>query len=526
MTSDEYDSSREKQSANTTPTPCDDAAVGARHWYLMLLAALLPVVALVVLFTLEVPLGKPGKFVYLYSPIVSHRLASLPNAIFIAAFLAGGVWLALSERRGRRRVGVGLVMVACIAGAAWAYFAPPQFRSQHFFNMQSPSHDGAFLTEAFHVREVGVRNYLRSFPQRAQTPPEEMRGTRVISNPPGMTLIAVGTISVPEHSPWLRQALQRVGAEDGLPDGTARLVTASTGFALALLLLWLLAAPCLYGVGRAFFPLSAAAVFTIVCLFSPMTLLFAPGKDTAQLFTVALPLWLWLVAWRRSASWTAALAGGAFGLACLVSLVHVWIALVVLLASALSTPVSQWPRFARQVGLPAVLGAGVIVGALLLAGLNVFAAGWAATRAQAEITRGPDAMPFVWQLLGIPLFLLFAGPALWCAGLWLPRSRLRDPDARFGLYLLTGALIVMVATIGFTNVETPRLWIPFTPLLLLGAALQLSWLRRPNRWAAVLLATLVFLQFATAAVQWSLMDMREAETRLLRTGDHPARLFE
>jgi hypothetical protein len=56
--------------------------------------------------------------------------------------------------------------------------------------------------------------------------------------------------------------------------------------------------------------------------------------------------------------------------------------------------------------------------------------------------------------------------------------------------------------------------------------LQLSWLRRPNRQAAALLATLVFLQFAAAAAQWSLMDMREAETRLLQTGDHPARLFE
>jgi hypothetical protein len=177
-------------------------------------------------------------------------------------------------------------------------------------------------------------------------------------------------------------------------------------------------------------------------------------------------------------------------------------------------------------GLPAIAGAIVIFGAVaVLGGLNVLAAFWAVARAQAEVTRGAGAMPLAWQTLGVPLFLLFAGLALWFVVLSLPRQRLRDADARFGLFLLTGSAVVMLATVGFTNVETPRLWIPFTPLLLLGGALQLPLFRSPSRSTAALLAVLVFAQFAASAVQWSLMDARETETRLLEQADGGARLF-
>ena len=84
----------------------------------------------------------------------------------------------------------------------------------------------------------------------------------------------------------------------------------------------------------------------------------------------------------------------------------------------------------------------------------------------------------------------------------------------------------MIATVGFTNVETPRLWIPFTPLLLLGGALQLSAFRQPGRKAAVLLAVLVFAQFAVSAAQWSLMDARETEMRLLEQPEGGPRFFD
>lgn len=509
------------------PTLTLPVEINAHDGRMLAPAALFPLLVTILLFNLDVPLGKPGQFAYPYSPIATQRIAALPDALVLAALLAAGVGLTFSGRRWRRRAGLLLVMLGGIAVAGWAYFAPPQFRSQQFFNMQSPSHDGAFLTEAFHVRQVGVRNYLCNFPQRAQTPPEEMRGTRVISNPPAATLLGVGTIGLLEASPRLTRWLRAVGVDEDLPPKEDWLVTVSTGFALALLLLWLLAGPFLYGSGRLFFAPPAAAGLAVVCLFSPMTLLFAPGKDAAQLFTVALPLWLWLLAWRRQRSWAAALAGGAFVLACLVSLVHVWIAAIILVATALSTPGGHRRRLLLGTCAPAFVGALIVAGALaLLGGVDFFACASSAARAQAEITRGDNAMPFVWQTLGVPLFLLFAGPALWSVGFWLPRQRLRDRDARLGLYLMAGAAVVMLATIGFTNVETPRLWIPFTPLLLLGAALQLPLFRRPDKRTAVLLATLVFVQIGVAAAQWSLMDAREAEMRLLQRDQSEPRFFE
>ena len=491
------------------------------------LVALLLVLVAIVLFKLDVPLGRPGQFTYPYSPIATQRITALPDALVLAALLAAGIGLVCAARRWLRLAGFLLAVVAGVALAGWVYFAPPQFRSQQFFNMQSPSHDGAFLTEAFHARRVGLQEYLQGFPERARTPPDEMRGTRVISNPPATTLLAAGTIGLLEASPRLAGWLRAVGVNEQLPPREEWLVTASAGFSLLLLLLWLLAGLPLYAAGRLFLSPPAAAAIAVVCLFSPPTLLFAPGKDPAQLLTVALPLWLWLLAWRRHRPWAAALAGVLFTLACLVSLVHVWIGVIVFVATALRTPAGRRRRFVLGICTPALAGALAVVGGLaLLAGTNFLACAWAAARAQAEITRGADAMPLVWQALGLPLFLLFVGPALWSVGLWLLRRRLRDGDARFGLCLIAGAAGIMLATIGFTNVETPRLWIPFAPLLLLGAALQLPLFRRPGERAAVLLAALVFVQIGVAAVQWSLMDMREAETRLLERGPSGPRMFE
>ena len=92
----------------------------------------------------------------------------------------------------------------------------------------------------------------------------------------------------------------------------------------------------------------------------------------------------------------------------------------------------------------------------------------------------------------------------------------QSPDRdRLSWWLLAAA--VMLVTIGFTNMETPRLWIPFMPLLLLGAALQLRVFRDTGGQARLLLAVLVLVQTACSATQWSFLDAREAETRLSTT---------
>jgi hypothetical protein len=283
--------------------------------------------------------------------------------------------------------------------------------------------------------------------------------------------------------------------------------------------LWVLAGPVLYGLARFFMEPATAVTYAICCVFTPATLLLTPGKDPAQLLTVAVPLLLWLWATRRDRVLPAALAGLVLPLVCLASLVHIWVAAIVLTATWLAA--SQRMRFLLRSVVPGVIGAAVsILGLYLLCDANLVAIVVAVAHAQNEVTRGPAAMPLAWQLLGIPLFLLFVGPAWWATTAWtaLPRLGLRslaDHDRRLGVYLLTATVIVLLATLGFTNAETPRLWIPFTPLLLLGTLLQLGPLRRPERRGVRLLVLLVAVQIITAALQWSLMDMREAETRLV-----------
>ncbi|MCK4341505.1 MAG: hypothetical protein KAY37_07275 [Phycisphaerae bacterium] len=489
-----------------------------RFWYILLAAAVVPLLAVGLLFRLEVPLGCPGRFVYLYSPFSALRLRMVPIAVLIAIVLGLGTWL-VSAGTARRRVGLVLITLGAAALAVWTYFAPPIHFMQHFFNVHSMSHDGAFAIEALHVQSVP--DYLRAFPQHARTPPERMRGTRVISNPPGATLLAVGGERLLRAWPQLVELANRPHAHEEPPAEIRRSTAVGLVFFWTLIVLWLAAGPVLYLAGRLLLPPVVAATYSVCCVLSPATLLFTPGKDPAQLLTVAVPLYFWLLACRRGHVWAAVLAGVAFIPACLVSLVHIWIAAIVVPASLLSVrgSAAKLRRVLLRVFLPTVTAALFCgLGLYFLCDFDLLATARAVAQSQAEVTRGPDAMPLAWQLLGVPLFLLLAGPAWWAVMLWLgvagdEGGRTRDSDARFGRYLLIGSAAIMLATIGFTNLETPRLWIPFVPLLLLGGLSQLALLRRPARRSAILLAVLVFAQITFSALQWSLMDMREAETR-------------
>ena len=509
-----------------------DGEPPARALFLLVLAALGPLTVLVVLEQLAVPLGCPGRFVYLYSPFGALRLVAALPALALGVLLA----LAVLRTAGTQRAGVGLALAA-IAGAGltvWAYRAPPQHVGQHILNAHSPSHDGAFAVEAWSV--TAVRPYLRDFAARAQTPPEQMRGTRVISNPPGATLLAVAVARLLAAAPALREAAL-AGIRDELVPQTHDSVALGLAYFWALTVLWAAAAPVLYAVGRQFWPPPTALVFAVGAWAGPAPLLFTPGKDPAQLLTVAVPLLLWMTAvrGRGGVAWAAAaLAGTTAVLGCVASLVHVWVAVIVLVAGARAIGAAGRRHFGH-IAL-AACGGGALAVVLLaaLADLNLPAVLASVARAQARVTRGPDAMPLAWQALGVPLFLLLAGAGFWSAALWAVGARDGRPPlpahdkterpeagsigldrARFGRGLVGLTALVLVATVGFTNIETPRLWIPFMPLLLLGLLLQPAWLQAPRPRATRLLALLVLLHVAAAALQWSRLDVREAELRLV-----------
>ncbi|MBK9127443.1 MAG: hypothetical protein IPM13_06545 [Phycisphaerales bacterium] len=512
------------------------ACVPPRNW--LLFAAAGPIVALALLRAGDVPLGKPGTFVYPYSPVAGLRAGPALVGVILSAAVAASIVLVGSAAPWRRRAGWVLATVGWTVISAWTYFAPPGHYNQHVFNATSPSHDGAFVREALSIEDVP--EYLRGFPDRTRTPIARMRGTRVVSNPPGTTLLAVAANSALAHLPVLGNAAaapfdRSIQAPEVDRAALRPAIRLGIAFFWLLTALWALSAPLYYALGRLHFDAPIALAFALGVVFCGPLLLFSPGKDAAQLLTVVVPLLLWLLATRPGASaedarrtpgarWAVALAAGAtFILATLVSLVHAWVALVVLTASGVTAlRMSKLRSLLIAALLPASVGAAAAILLCGTVGLDYFATCAAVAEAQARVTRGTAAMPTVWQALGIPLFILFAGPALWVMLGWSCRSGGAathvEGRALFGDVLLSGSAAVMVATVGFTNAETPRLWIPFIPLLLLGAMLRIDALRpgtrAVSRPALSFVALLVFAQLVTGWLQWSQMDMRESETRI------------
>lgn len=486
--------------------------------------ALAPIIVLVLLRMMEIPLGWTGKFTYRYSPWYLLRLLNAVTLVIPAALFAVGVVLVSDVRRARRFGGHALCLAGLIATCVWIWFAPPTHLFQHVLNFFSPSHDGAFVVEAFTFENA--KEYLAAFPQRAATPPATMKGTRVISNPPGTTLLAYGVRRLLEHQSWLGQSFDQYLINAGVEQPLIRRQMA-VGIVLAWVLLGLTCAGavCLYAVVARCLPSSTAWMVTIVSVTSPAMLLFSPGKDPAQLLTVALPLLCWLAALQRGGVLLGLLAGGAFGVGLLTGLVHVWIASIVLGATVLAATPDDRGRIWRLCVLALVGLIVFAVAARFAALIDLIAISRAVAAAQSRVTRGPDAMSWFAQTLGLLLFPLFAGaalPAFACVA-WRhsPQASIAAPGAPIAQraawagWLLVLTIIVMLATIGFTNVETPRLWIPFATLLTLGAALRIPTLRDPSPAMIRQLAVLIFIHVISSAVIWSMMDMREAEMRLL-----------
>ncbi len=494
-------------------------AEGPRFIPILVLAAIVPLTALILFYRFDVPLGCPGRFVYRYSDFVPNRLLATAVAVLLALLPATGVWLLGARSALQRMGGMALVCIGTLLLGIWSYYAPPAHITQHIFNAFSPSHDGAFVIESQMVDSVP--EYLAAFPERTRTPPSERLGTRVISNPPGATLLAVGIDRLAQRSPAMRNYMLDPIRDELMPE-LERMTVVGLWLFVTLTVMWIAAGPVLYAVARLWLPPMWAAAYAVVTLISPMTLMFTPGKDPAQLLTTAVPLLLWLLAWRRGWAWAGGLAGATFVIALSASLVHLWVAAIVGIVTVLSVGSERagWWRLALRCALPVTAGA-VIMGVTLASvfGLNLLVILPAVARAQATVTRGPEAMPFGWQLVGIPLFILFAGAVFWALALltWRRRQAV-EPNIRsereVGGRFLIVTVIVLLLTAGFTNLETPRLWIPFMPLLLLGGFLLLHTSPGWERTARSMLAVLVSLQVTAGALQWSLMDPREAEYRI------------
>src|SRR6185437_5387025 len=134
---------------------------------------------------LKVRLGQ-GYFAYRYSPVRDLRTPRALIGIVIGLIACGAVWCL--ARCDRRRVGIALLFSTFVLWGAWSFWAPPQPMTQQMFNLTSPSTDGAFVAQS----EAGIPlpAYLRAFDDNLSLTVKAMNGTRVLSNPPGMTIVA------------------------------------------------------------------------------------------------------------------------------------------------------------------------------------------------------------------------------------------------------------------------------------------------------------------------------------------------
>ena len=93
---------------------------------------------------------------------------------------------------------------------------------------------------------------------------------------------------------------------------------------------------------------------------------------------------------------------------------------------------------------------------------------------------------------------------------------MRGDASNPGKALLVCTIVVMTYTYFFANNnETPRLWIPFVPMLLLGMALRREAFFQDTLASRKLCLWLIGLQLVVTILHWSLLDVRESEYRLI-----------
>ena len=492
-----------------TPTALQPAETKA------LTVGLLPLLALLILYAAQIPLGQPH-FVLRYTAMLPDRMGRAAIGLAIGMIGLGALNYSLSGSARLRRTAQCSAIIMFGVLILWTFYAPPGYAAQHSFNMLSPSHDGAFAVEARSVESV--REYVSStFYDRMNQTPDDMRGRRLLSNPPGLTVISIMLNRLVEGSPGLRAMLVSGFGLEALDDAQQQSAFASS-MLLALLMtaIWGGSLAFAYPLCRFWLPPAASAVIACSAVFNPSSLNYTPGKDCMQLFSLLAIIFFWMHAYLRQRRLSGVLAGVAATLALLVGLIHVWIAAVIMVSTLWhafrNRSTNPWLRSCL---IPFAVG-GLCTSLALYAALgwNVFLSTYRVGLRYNEIQLPIITEPFYWTLVGLPLFLLFVGPCFWVQAVAVRRDQ-RDGPAAWGGALLASTIAVMAYSYFFANnSETPRLWIPFIPLLQLGLSLRRSPFRCDDPQSRKFCIKLLALQLFVTWAQWALMDVRESEWRL------------
>ena len=467
------------------------------------------------MFLLDIPLGERGRMEYRYSLYPEYRfLQAMQLILAIGACALVIILLARKRTRWAQPSALLLFTISLSWMCAWTWYAPPKPAVYHGMNLYSPSHDGAFVFEA---EQAGpIAQYLRDFPRLLQRSPEQMLGTRVLSNPPGTTLLVRGVQTLWPFDPDRPGLIDRLLLDSGDRPHVLRLQALRMRVSIVLTALWGISGLFAYLLGRLFLSCAGAVVFCLLVTFNPATVHFSPGKDPMQLLTINAMLWAWFAGYRRDRPELSLLAGMVLVVGLVFGLVHFWIALAAHSATlwiALRQQQSPWHTFRRH-SLPAIAGCLlVVVVAYLAIGWNIPATLLAVAQRFAQIQHTIRYSRPLWFVIGLPLFVLFLSPTV-VAMPFLRRRRWRARGPGTPILGSTVAVMLLTYLIGVTY-ELPRLWIAFLPLLTLGVCANQPLLKSaPLRRAIPALITLTTLHIAATALHFSLLDPREAEYRL------------
>lgn len=515
--------SRAARQATRRPSHSESLARPRRSRTLLIwlsASSLLVLVTLLVLMLAGVKLGQ-GYFATLWSPMPGIRLTRVVTLPPVAALACGGVWALAHASRAYRATGRALLTLAMLGAGVWVWSAPPEAPNQQAFNMSSLSTDGAFVFEAAKMK-TSLPEYLRRFPtETLGRSVDDIGGTRVLSNPPAVTVLAYGA-----RKAW--------GTEVGSPGRLERWlideldvdplhaveIANQLRMSVVLTAVWVLSGFAAYGLGRVFLSPAGSAIFATIVTFNPCTVHFVPGKDPGQLLTIHLMLWAWFAAWKRRSMPLAVLGGAILTIGATSGLVHIWVALV----AAVATLWQAWRDGAVKTVLLNALAAAV--GGLAVCAIAYVTIGWnipvtllAVSRRWTELQQTFVMSRPIWYAIGLPIFVLFVAPGVWALlGLNL-RRRLRRVRWGFGARITActlGAMLLIYGPLGVTY-ELPRLWVAFLPPLVLGLSIDLPLLRAraASPRAAAALALIVGVQIAFTALHWSMFDARESEHRLM-----------
>ena len=426
----------------------------------------------------------------------------------------------------------------------WSLKSATQLRqagpASNYFYFTAAIGPGGFVGQAMKADRAG--EYLRDFPAIASRHWSEFGGTRVVSNPPGTTLLIYGCRRMLEASPALLRHYASDVAGEEPPSGDdagesarARLLRALALFvpevfllliALGMLPLWWLA--------HEFLPASQAPIASVTAALVPSLFVFSFAKDG---FQVSIALWFWWSLCRtvkRGSPGFGVLTGLLLFLGLQFSLAFLVVAVVGFASLGLSALTASGQRGdlddgreeadgrsasathgaklrPRRLG---TLGAGLVgccLPALLLwltVGYEAWSAMLTAFRGHQQYHQDFSQKYGIWVWLNLCHLLLFMGApaaASWlaacfreCRGL-IGGSGFRNIDPFF--WGATGVLLLLNFS-GKNLGEVPRLWLFFMPALYLVSERVLSRERDRPAWTGILFAVIQLVQVSVFTIRF------------------------